>query len=90
MKISATELRRNLHTILERLVADGGEVIIERHHHEVARLVPARAQQTALEAFTDLYGTLREEAAAMWGRDSRRGRWRGGRLNRGILDPWAS
>ena len=89
-KITVTELRRNLRSVLERLVADGEEVVIERNHHEVARLVPARAQQTALEALTDLYGTLREEAAATWGRESRSGRWRGGRLNRGIRDPWAS
>ncbi len=88
-KVTATELRRNLRSILERLVADGEEVVIERNHYEVARLSPVRAQQTALEAMTDLYGILREDVA-MWERDSRRGRWRGGRLNHGIRDPWAS
>jgi hypothetical protein len=38
----------------------------------------------------DLYHTLPEDAAATWEADSRRGRWRGSRLDTGVRDPWGS
>ena len=88
--ITATELARNLRRVLDRLVVEGEEVVIERNREQVARLVPGPARQTALEAMADLYRTLPEDAAATWEADSRRGRWRGSRLDKGVRDPWAS
>ena len=88
--ITATELARNLSRVLDRLAVEGEEVVIERNGQEVARLLPGPARQTALEALADLYRTLPESAGITWEGDSRKGRWRGSRLDKGIRDPWAS
>jgi antitoxin (DNA-binding transcriptional repressor) of toxin-antitoxin stability system len=88
--ITATELARNLRRVLDRLAIEGEEISIERNREQVARLLPGPARQTALEAMADLYRTLPEDAAATWEADSRRGRWKGSRLNKGVRDPWAS
>jgi len=88
--ISATELARNLRRVLDRLTIDGEDIVIERNREQVARLVPSPARQTALEAMADLYRTLPEDAAATWEADSRRGRWKGSRLDKGVRNPWRS
>jgi antitoxin (DNA-binding transcriptional repressor) of toxin-antitoxin stability system len=88
--ITATELARNLRRVLDRLAIEGEEIVIERNREQVARLLPGPAQQTALQAMADLYRTLPEDAAATWEADSRRGRWKGSRLDKGVRDPWAS
>jgi len=88
--ITATELARNLRRVLDRMVIEGEEIVIERNREQVARLLPGPARQTALEAMADLYRTLPEDAAATWEEDSRRGRWKGSRLDKGVRDPWAS
>lgn len=88
--ITATDLARNLRRILDRLAIEGEEIVIERNREQVARLLPGPARQTALEAMADLYRTLPEDVAATWQADSRKGRWKGSLLDRGIRDPWAS
>jgi len=88
--ITATNLARNLRRVLDRIAIDGEEMVIERNHEQIARLVPGPGRQTALEAMADLYRTLSEDAAATWEADSRKGRWKGGRLDKGLRDPWAS
>jgi antitoxin (DNA-binding transcriptional repressor) of toxin-antitoxin stability system len=88
--ITATELARNLRRVLDRLAIEGEEIAIERNREQVARLLPGPARQTALEAMADLYRTLPEDAAATWEADSRRGRWKGSRLDKGVRDAWAS
>jgi antitoxin (DNA-binding transcriptional repressor) of toxin-antitoxin stability system len=88
--ITATELARNVGRILDHVTIKGEEVVIVRNHRKVAKLVPELPEQTALEAMADLYRTLPEDAAATWEADSKRGRWKGGKLNHGIRDPWAS
>ena len=88
--ITATHLARNLRRILDRLAVEGEGVVIERNRQQVARLLPGPARQTALEALADLYRTLPDEAGATWEADSRKGRWKGSRLDKGIGDPWAS
>lgn len=88
--ITATDLARNLRRVLDQLAIEGEEVVIERNREQVARLLPGPAQQTALEAMADLYPTLPEDAASTWETDSRKGRWKGARLDKGIRDPWAS
>ncbi len=87
--ITATHLARNLRRILDRLAVEGEGVVIERNRQQVARLLPGPARQTALEAMADLYRTLPDDAAATWEADSRKGRWKGGRLDKGLRDPWA-
>ena len=88
--ITATELARSLRRVLDRLAVEGEEIVIERNREQVARLLPGPARQTALQAMADLYRTLPEDAAATWEADSRRGRWKGSRLDKGVRDPWAS
>ena len=87
--ITATELTRNLREVLDRLVIEGEEVIIERNHRHVARLVPGPRHQTALAAMGDLYRTLPDEAGAGWVDDSRACPG-GGLLDDEVRDPWAS
>ncbi|HXJ94720.1 MAG TPA: type II toxin-antitoxin system Phd/YefM family antitoxin [Terriglobia bacterium] len=88
--MTATELARNLSRVLDRLGVEGEEVVIERNGQEVARLLPGAARQTALEAMADLYRTLPDSAGVTWEADSRKGRWKGGRLDKGTRDPWTS
>jgi antitoxin (DNA-binding transcriptional repressor) of toxin-antitoxin stability system len=87
--ITSTELARNLRQILDQLVIEGGEIVVERNHHQVARLIAGPSHQSALEAMADLYRTLSEDAAHGWQRDSQQG-LRGESINSGVRDPWAS
>jgi antitoxin (DNA-binding transcriptional repressor) of toxin-antitoxin stability system len=88
--ISATELARSLSEILDRLTVEREEIVIERNHRQVARLIPGPGRLTALEALADVYRTLPEDAAATWEADSRTRGLRGERLPKGVRDPWAS
>ncbi len=88
--ITATNLARNLRRVLDRLSVDGQDLVIERNRRQVARLVPGPARQTAIEALADLYRTLPPDTAAAWETDSRKGLWKGSRLDKGIRNPWHS
>jgi antitoxin (DNA-binding transcriptional repressor) of toxin-antitoxin stability system len=88
--ISATELARSLSEILNRLVVENEEIVIERNHRQIARLIPGAGHLTALEAFADLYRTLPDDAGATWEADSRAAGLRGERVPKGVRDPWAS
>jgi len=87
--ITATELARNLRQVLDRLAVDAEEVVIERNHQQIGRLVPWPGRQTALEAMADLYRTLPEEAGKKWLPDSRAGAGEE-TLQQGVRDPWLS
>ena len=69
--ITATELARNLRQILDRLATESEEIIIERNHQPIGRLLPGVGRMTALEAMADLYRTLPETAGQDWLQDSR-------------------
>jgi antitoxin (DNA-binding transcriptional repressor) of toxin-antitoxin stability system len=86
--ITATELARNLRQVLDRLAVGGEEIVIERNHQMVARILPGTARQTALEAMADLYRTLPEDAAAGWLESGRQAL--ASRLDKGVRDPWVS
>jgi antitoxin (DNA-binding transcriptional repressor) of toxin-antitoxin stability system len=88
--ITATKLARNLSRVVDTLSVEGGEVVIERNGRQVARLLPAPARQTALEAMADLYRTLADEAAATWEADSRRASRKGAKVHGGVRNPWHS
>jgi len=87
--ITATELARNLRQVLDRLAVEGGEIIVERNHHQVARILPGSRHQTALEAMAGLYRTLPDRAGADWLTDSRDLPGVGGLADE-ARDPWAS
>lgn len=87
--ITATDLARNLRSVLDRLAVEREEIVIERNHRPVARLLPGPGQQNALEAMADLYRTLPEDAARGWVEEGRGGP--GARtLDDEGRDPWAT
>lgn len=88
--ITATELARNLRQVLDRLRADGEEVIVERNHEQICRLVPGPARQNALEAMADLYRTLPAKSAADWLKDSRSAPALNQTLDQSMRDAWDS
>lgn len=81
--ITAIELARNLGKILDRLAMEGEELIIERHHRQVARLVPVSERVTAIEAMSDFYRTLPKDAAAIWEGDLQASDFEGGGCPKG-------
>ncbi|MHB8764368.1 MAG: type II toxin-antitoxin system Phd/YefM family antitoxin [Deferrisomatales bacterium] len=85
--VTATELARNLRTVLDAVEFRGEEIAVVRNQHAIARIVPGAPRMTALEALADLYRTLPEGAAAGWLEDSRQGG--PGTLDE-LGDPWAS
>ena len=87
--ITATDLARNLSEVLDRLAVEREEVVIERNHRQVARLIPGPGRLTALEALADVYRTLPEDAASSWEADSRATVDDEGQ-SKGVRDPRAS
>ena len=87
--ITSTELARNLRQILDQLASEGGEVVVERNHRQVARIIGGPGRQTALEAMVDLYRTLPEDAARGWDGDGRKSLGVHDIYN-GVRDPWDS
>jgi antitoxin (DNA-binding transcriptional repressor) of toxin-antitoxin stability system len=88
-RITATELARRLSEVLDRLIADNDEIVIERNNRQVARLIPGPGRLNALEAMSDLYRTLPDQAAETWEADSRK-TLKGSRLRNGVRNPWDS
>ena len=85
--LTATELARNLRQVLDRLVREPEEIIIERNHRQIGRLVPGPGHMTALEAMADLYATLPPEAGKGWLADSRQADLDGSMADE-VRDPW--
>lgn len=86
VKMTATELARNLSSVLSRLESGTEEIAIVRNRHVVGRLVPGAPTMTAREAFADLPGAISDKEGAAWLRDCR-GVDR--RLRKALADPWA-
>ena len=87
LKITATELARKFKQMMNLVEFQGEELIIVRNNHDVARIIPGPAMMTALEAMSDLYRTLPEDAGASWVSDSREGATDS---LANLRDPWAS
>ncbi len=85
--ITATELARKFKQMIDLVEFQGEELIIVRNHHQVAKITPGPAKMTALEAMSDLYRTLSEDAGVHWIKDSRK--FPKGTLSE-VRDPWAS
>lgn len=86
--ISSTALARNLRKVLDQLVVGGEEIVIERNHQMIARIVPGAARQTALEAMADLYRTLPPVAAAGWAESGKEAF--ASQFDNSVRDPWVS
>ena len=87
LQITATELARKFKQMLNLVEFQGEELIITRNNHQVAKIIPGPSIMTALEALSDLYRTLSDDAGAGWVKDSREGS-----LNNldEMRDPWVS
>ena len=85
--VTATELARNFRTMFDKVEFKHEELIVIRNNHEVARIIPGKATMTALEAMTDIYRTLSDDAARDWLDDSRRSE---NDLINEVRDPWVS
>ncbi len=85
--ITATELARHLRQVLDRLAAGGEEILVERNHQPIARLLSMPPRQSAMEVMADLYRTLPEGAARGWIEDAQRVDVD---LDREMRDPWAT
>ncbi len=85
-KVTASELARNLSSVLDRLEHGGEEIVIYRNNHPIARFLPGTPYRTALEAMGDLHRTLSDEAARQWVEESRLP----GRVDEESRDPWGT
>ncbi len=70
-KMTVTEFSRNLSSIFDRIEHNNEEIILIRNKHQIARIIPGPAHLHAIEAMSDLYGTLPESAGNDWENDSR-------------------
>ncbi len=86
-RITATELARNLSSVLDRVRETGEEYVVERSKQPVAHLSARPGHMTAAEALADLHESLDAEAAEEWEADARRG---DSILSDELSDPWAS
>ena len=87
LQITATELARKFKQMMNLVEFQGEELIIVRNNHQVAKIIPGPAPMTAIEAMSDLYRTLPDDAGAEWVSESREGTT--DNLTN-LRDPWAS
>ncbi|MDA3940763.1 MAG: type II toxin-antitoxin system Phd/YefM family antitoxin [Spirochaetia bacterium] len=84
VEMTVTEFSRNLSTVFDRIEYKHEEIILVRHNHRIARVIPGSFTLTALEAMGDLYRTLPEDAGKDWLKDSTLP----GNLDNGMRDLW--
>ena len=84
IEMTVTEFSRNLSTIFDRIEYKHEEIVLIRHNHRIARVIPGSFALTALEAMGDLYRTLPEDAGKEWLKDSSVS----GSLEDEMRDPW--
>jgi len=86
VEMTVTEFSRNLSTIFNRIEYKNEEIVLLRHNHRIARLIPGSFALTALEAMSDLYRTLSEDAGKDWLEES----IIPGSIDSEMRDPWDS
>ena len=64
--LTTTEFARKLKIMLDMVEYKGEEIILIRNKHKIARITPGSPHLTAIEAMSDLYRTLPEDAAEKW------------------------
>lgn len=84
VEMTVTEFSRNLSTIFDRIEYKHEEIVLLRHNHKIARLIPGSFSLNALEAMGDLYRTLPEDAGKNWQKES----FVSGTLEDEMRDPW--
>lgn len=71
ISLTVTEFSRKLRSMLDLVEYKGEEIVLIRNKHKIARITPGSPHLTALEAMSDLYRTLPEDAAESWAPDGR-------------------
>lgn len=84
--MTATEVARGFSRVLDSLEHGGGEIVVVRNNHPVARIVPGTPRLTALEALGDLHHVLDDAEGRAWAADSEK---MDRRLVAESRDPWA-
>ena len=87
--VSATEFARNFSQMLDQVEHQGVTISIVRNQRQVATVVPRLRQQSAMEAFGDLYRPLDGAVKDDWLADIKRVNKsiKGGLSGKG-QDPW--
>ncbi|MBI5385983.1 MAG: hypothetical protein HZA90_15000 [Verrucomicrobia bacterium] len=86
------QLARDFPEAWAAIESSGEEVVVTRHRHSVARIVPEPPPATALEVFGDLHGVLGEQGGTVLATSLakvRNGGKRQGTLQE-LRNPWAS
>lgn len=71
LSLSITEFSRKLKDMLDLVEFKGEEIVLIRNKHKIARITPGSPHLTAIEAMSDLYKTLPDDAGITWTKDSR-------------------
>jgi antitoxin (DNA-binding transcriptional repressor) of toxin-antitoxin stability system len=85
--VTATELARNFKEMFDLVEFHGEELMVIRNNHQIARIVPGPAKMNALEAMSDLYRTLPDDAGDGWSQDIRENETK---MSQKVRDPWVS
>lgn len=87
--VSATEFARNFSQMLDQVEHQGVTISIVRNHKQIATVAPQLRQQSAMEAFGDLYRPLEGAVKDDWMADIQRAnKSLKGRLSGKAQDPW--
>jgi antitoxin (DNA-binding transcriptional repressor) of toxin-antitoxin stability system len=87
--VSATEFARNFSQMLDQVEHQGITISIVRKQKQVATVMPQLRQQSAMEAFGDLYRPLEGAVKDDWLADIVRvNKSLDGRLSSKARDPW--
>ncbi len=84
VEMTVTEFSRNLRTIFDRIEYKNEEIVLIRHNHRIARVIPGSFTLTALEAMGDIYCTIPDDAGKEWLNDSTIR----GSIKDEMKDPW--
>lgn len=71
IEMTITDFAKNLKSAFDMIEFKGEEIVLIRNRHKIARIIPGTPHMTALEALSDLYRTLPDEAAESWLNDSK-------------------
>ncbi len=71
LSLSVTEFSRKLKDMLDLVEFRGEEIVLLRNKHKIARITPGSPHLTAVEAMSDLYRILPDEAGAEWAANGR-------------------
>ncbi len=66
LTMTATEFLRNFRAVLDRLEHSSEEIVIMRHNHAVAKLIPGAPAVPAINVFSDLYGIIDDREGQAW------------------------